>query len=292
MDRIKAINIFIAVCREKSFSKVANEFELSPTMVSKYINFLEKEVNVKLLSRSTRGQKLTEAGELYLSKAAKLSAQYQQLMHEMEYFSGEPQGRIKINAPVTYGTYQLTYLISDFMDKYPDIHIDLELSDSLSDVLLDDFDMTFRVGELKDASYISKKVDEQQLIFCASPAYLKDFGIPNNINNLEAHLFLGFKPWQTHSRLKREFQIESLRIEDSKFVSNSGNCLRVAACQGKGIILQPSSLLKENLDNSTLIRILIGEEPNPRPVHLLYPAKKQLPLKIRLFIDFVSNYQR
>lgn len=292
MDRIKAIDIFIAVCQEKSFSKVASEFGLSPTMVSKYINFLEKEVNVKLLSRSTRGQKLTEAGELYLYKAEKLSEQYQQLMNEMEHFSGKPQGRIKINAPVTYGTYKLTYLISDFMDKYPDIQIDLELSDLLSDVLLDDFDMIFRIGDLKDASYISKKVDEQQLIFCASPAYLKDFGIPNNINNLEAHLFLGFKPWQTHSRLKREFQIESLRIEDSKFVSNSGNCLRVAACQGKGIILQPSSLLKENLDNSTLIRILIGEEPNPRPVHLLYPAKKQLPLKIRLFIDFVSNYQR
>lgn len=292
MDRIKAIDIFIAVCREKSFSTVASKFELSPTMVSKYINFLEKEVNIKLLSRSTRGQKLTEAGELYLSKVEKLSLQYQHLMHEMEYFSAEPQGRIKINAPVTYGTYRLTYLISDFMDKYPNIYIDLELSDTLSDVLLDDFDLIFRVGDLKDASYISKKIDEQHLIFCASPAYLNNFGTPSNIKDLEKHSFLGFKPWQTHSRLKREFQIESLRIEESKFVSNSGNCLRIAACYDKGIILQPSSLLKDNLDNGSLIRILMGEEPKPRPVHLLYPAKKQLPLKIRLFIDFASSYRR
>ncbi|MET1255127.1 LysR substrate-binding domain-containing protein [Aliikangiella maris] len=292
MDRMRAIDIFIAVCREKSFSKVANQFDISPAMVSKYVNFLEKDVNIKLLSRSTRGQKLTEAGILYLSNAEKLSAQYQQLKHEMEYFSGEPQGRIKINAPVTYGTYQLTHRISVFIEKYPDIQIDLELSDSLSDVFLDDFDMIFRIGDLQDASYISKKVDEQQLIFCASPQYLGKFGVPDNISDLEEHLFLGFKAWQSHSRLKREFDIDSLRINDSKFVCNSGNCLRVAACQGQGIILQPFSLLKENIENSTLVRILVGQEPKPRPVHLLYPAKKQLPLKVRLFIDFIANYQR
>lgn len=287
---MKAIDIFIAVCREKSFSVVGNQFDLSPTMISKYINFIEKEVNVKLLSRSTRGQKLTEAGELYLCKAKGISENYQGLMYDMEDFSGEPQGRIKINAPVTYGTYQLTYILSSFMNKYPDINIDLELSDSLSDVLLDDFDLIFRVGDLKDASYISQKVDEQQLIFCASPTYLNSFGIPSSIVNLEGHQFLGFKPWQTHSRLKKEFQIESLRIEKSRFVSNSGNCLRVAACEGKGIILQPFSLLKDNIESGTLVRVLEGEEPKPRPVHLLYPVKKQLPLKIRLFIDFVTGY--
>ncbi|SES78722.1 LysR family transcriptional regulator [Thalassotalea agarivorans] len=173
MDRIGAIEVFIAACKEKSFTKVASNLDISSTMVSKYINFLEKEVNIKLFNRCTRGLKLTEAGALYLRNAEKLSAQYQQLKSEMENFSGEPQGRIKINAPVTYGTYCLTKIISKFMDKNPNIDIDLELSDSLSDVFLDDYDVVFRIGALKYASYISKKVDKQQLIFSASPEYLK-----------------------------------------------------------------------------------------------------------------------
>lgn len=287
---MKAIEIFIAVCAEKNFSKVAQQFELSATMISKYVNFLEKEANVKLLNRSTRGQKLTEAGQLYLLDAQKILEQHQQLMQRMEDFSKVPQGLIKINAPVTFGTYQLTHLISIFMGMHPDIRIELNLSDTLSDVILDEFDVVFRVGALRDASYISQKVAEQQLVFCASAKYIEEYGIPTSLKNLEDHHCLGFKPWNTNSNLKQEFEMDHLHLHESKFVSNNGNCLRVAASQGIGIVLQSLSLLQENIDNGSLIKILEDDQPKARPIHMLYPVKKKLPLKVRLFIDFISTY--
>ncbi|MBB1436884.1 LysR family transcriptional regulator [Pseudoalteromonas sp. SG43-6] len=288
MDRLKAIEIFISVCKEKNFSKVATKFDISTTMVSKYVNFLEKEVNIKLLNRSTRGQNITEAGEVYLNKAKALQKQYRDLVLSMDDFTKEPEGLINVNAPHNFGTHVLTTIIADFLEANPAIRIDLTLSDSLTDVVLDNYDIVFRVGDLKDASYISKRVFSQQLIFCASPKYLKTNGPPKNITDLENHHFLGFKPWFDSSNFKKEFRIDLLHLQTSRFISNNGSALKNAALKGIGIILQPYHLLEESIQSGKLIRVLEGCQPKVRNVHLLYADKKQ-PLKVRKFIDFVSE---
>lgn len=288
MDRLKAIEIYISVCEEKSFSKVATKFDISTTMVSKYINYLEKELNIKLLNRSTRGQNITEAGEVYLNKAKALQKQYRELVLSMDDFTREPVGLIKVNAPHNFGTHVLTTIIAEFLEANPSIRIDLTLSDSLTDVVLDNYDVVFRVGDLKDASYISKKVFSQQLVFCASPKYLKTNGTPQDMKDLESHHFLGFKPWFDSSNFKKEFRVDFLQLQNSRFISNNGSALKNAALKGIGIILQPYPLLEESIQTGELVRILEERQPKARNVHLLYADKKQ-PLKVRKFIDFVSE---
>ena len=187
MDRLTAIEIFVEVARAGSFAAVAERFAMTPAMIGKYIKWLEARVGSRLLNRNTRCQSLTEAGQEYLAGCQNLLQHYRELEQNTLANTGQAAGRIRINAPVTFGSYRLTPLLCRFMERYPQIRIELDLSDRLVDVIGDGFDLIFRIGQPKDAGYIARPLTSTGSVFCASPDYLQRHGTPLTLADLASH---------------------------------------------------------------------------------------------------------
>lgn len=289
MDKFKAIETFITVCDEGSFTKASEKLGVSVTMVSKYINFLEKEVRLKLINRNTRKQEITEAGEMYLSSCRAILRELAMTEKHLESYATVPDGRIRLCAPTNYGTYELCPLLHAFSSQHPNIRIELTLSDDISDIIEDKYDFYFRVGQLSDSGFIGMQVGEQQMRFCASPAYLEAHGTPTTLADLNDHNVLAFSPWFAGSSFKHRFDLTPLSLDASTFVSNNGNSLRICAKLGAGIILQPLPLLEDDIKRGELVVILEDIKLEPRPVFLIYQSRNLLPARMKLFIDFIKQ---
>lgn len=287
MDRLTSLEIFCAVSEAGSFSAVAERFAMTPAMIGKYIKALESRTGVRLLNRNTRRQSLTEAGREYLAGCREVLRHYHLLEQEMQAHNGQAAGLVRINAPITFGTCQLTPLLCDFMAQHPQIRVELHLSDSLDDVVGSGADLLVRVGALKDASYICRPLTFSQHLFCATPAYLARHGTPTRLADLEHHRCLGFLPWQTESPFSQAFPLEHLHLTRSPLLANQGQALKVAALHHAGILLQPFSLVQAELARGDLLEILADQRPPPRPIHLLYPSRAPLPLRLQLLIDYL-----
>lgn len=292
MDRLKSIEVFVEVVDVGSFTKAAEKFGITPAMVGKHIKHLEHNAGAPLLNRNTRKQTLTELGEAYLLRCHKILNEYMALEEESSLISNTPSGTLRINAPITFGTFLLSPIVCEFLEQYPNIDIDLELSDKLIDVAHDGYDLIFRIGDLEDASYIGKKVTDYELAFCASPQYLNTYGIPSSIKNLKDHRCLGFSYWKKQSKTISKLDTNAFDMTHSKFRSNNGMALKIAALNDWGILLQPRLIIEEELRSGKLVEILSDCRPDPSPVNLIYKSRDDISLKVRLFVEFVRKTLR
>lgn len=271
-----------------SFSKAAARLSITPTMVGKHVNALESALGLKLLNRTTRKQSLTEAGEQYYFECRRLLAEIAETENSLQQFNHEPKGKIRINSPVTYGHQVLAPIVADFLQTYAHINIELILDNGFIDPLHDPFDLVIRIGDLADSSLIGRKLGDYDMIFCASPHYLKQAGLPDSIEALLSHSCLGFHYGDVN--INQALRHETLAFDKShtRLTSNSGAALKVAAMAGAGIVLQPRILLADSIETGELIEVLAGSAPKPLPINLLYKSPTQ-PLKTRTFIDFLLS---
>ncbi|MGF1911506.1 LysR family transcriptional regulator [Vibrio kasasachensis] len=292
MDRLKSIEVFVEVVDVGSFTKAADKFGITPAMVGKHIKHLEHSAGAPLLNRNTRKQSLTELGDAFLLRCHKILNEYTALEKEASLISNAPKGTLSINAPITFGSLILSPIVCDFLDLYPNIDINLELTDKLIDVAHDGYDVIFRIGELTDASYVGQRVTNYELVFCASPQYLNAYGIPKNISELTKHRCLGFSYWKKQSKILSTLETNAFDIAHSRFRSNNGMALKIAALNDWGVLLQPRLLIEEELRAGKLVEILYDYKPSTSPVNILYKSRNDISLKIRLFIDFVIKTLR
>lgn len=292
MDRLKSIEVFVEVVDVGSFTKAAEKFGITPAMVGKHVKHLEHNAGAPLLNRNTRKQTLTELGEAYLLRCHKILNEYMALEEESALISNAPSGTLRINAPITFGTFLLSPIVCEFLELYPNIDIDLELSDKLIDVTHDGYDLIFRIGDLADASYIGKKVTDYDLAFCASPQYLNSYGTPSSIKNLKNHRCLGFSYWKKQSKTISKLDTNAFDITHSKFRSNNGMALKIAALNDWGILLQPRLIIEDELRTGKLVEILADCRPDPSPVNILYKSRDDISLKVRLFVEFIGKTLR
>ncbi|WP_298769055.1 LysR family transcriptional regulator [uncultured Shewanella sp.] len=288
MDKLKSMQALVAVVDSGSFSKAAVRLSITATMVGKHINALEAALGVRLLNRTTRKQSLTEGGEQYYFECRRLLAEIAEAENGLQQFNHDPKGLIRINSPVTYGHQILAPILAKFLQAYSQINIELILDNGVIDPLHDPFDLVIRIGNLADSSLIARQLGEYDMIFCASPSYLKQAGIPDSIDALLSHSCLGFHYGDV--QINQILRHETLAFDKShtRLISNSGSALKVAAMAGGGIILQPRLLLADSIETGELIEVLIDSAPQPLPINLLYKSTTQ-PLKIRTFIDFLLS---
>lgn len=292
MDRLKSIEVFVEVVDVGSFTKASEKFGITPAMVGKHIKHLEHCAGAPLLNRSTRKQTLTEIGEAYLLRCHKILDEYVALEQEASLINAAPAGILRINAPITFGTLLLSPIICKFLDKYPKIDIELELTDKLVDVAHGGYDLTFRIGNLENASYVGKKVTDYELAFCASPHYLNLHGIPSSIKELNKHRCLGFSYWKKQSKTISKLDTNAFDMTHSRFRSNNGMALKIAALNDWGVLLQPRLLIEQELRAGKLVEILSDCKPDPSPVNILYKSRNDISFKIRLFVEFVGKMLR
>ncbi|MCX8574083.1 hypothetical protein J3U35_02855 [Gilliamella sp. B2717] len=265
----------------------------SPQMVTKYIAFLEKHLGLKLLNRTTRSQHLTVFGKQYYQRCLLILAEIKETKILAQQFIEEPKGRLRISAPVSYGHYNLIPVISRFMKRYPKLNIDIQLSDRYVDIVKEDYDIVFRIGQLNDSGLIGRKLKPFQLIFAASPSYLMQNGVPAVPDDLKNHQCLIY---QYVNRNKNDYvwpftmngKAVNLSISGS-LQSNDTSALAIAAIEGLGITMLPEPMLNEAIKQDKLLPILQNYLPPAREVHMLYTADRQPLAIMKMFIEFVVD---
>lgn len=293
MDLLRSMEAFVLTVKTGSFAASAISLNTSPQMIAKYVVFLEDYLGLKLLNRTTRSQKLTEFGKQYYEKCLFILDEVKSSKTLAQKFIEEPKGRLRISAPVSYGHFNLISVLSRFMRCYPKVNVDLQLSDRYVDLVKDDFDIVFRIGELSNSSYIARKLNSYKLIFAASPTYLAKNGIPATPNDIKKHQCLIY---QYVNPTKKDYlwpfsvngKVINIPISGS-LKSNDTLALANAAVEGLGITMLPQSMLSELIRKNKLFPVLQDFLPPAREVHLLYKSDKQQLPKLKMFIEFITN---
>lgn len=293
MNLFRCMQAFILTVKTGSFAAASVSLNTSPQMIAKYIAFLENYLGLKLLNRTTRSQNLTEFGKQYYPKCLSILAEIQATKVLAQQFSEEPKGNLRISAPVSYGYYNLIPVISDFMKRYPKVEVDIQLSDRYVDLVQDNFDVVFRIGQLADSGLIARKLKPYQLTFAASPSYLAQHGVPSVPKDLEKHNCLIYQYMNPNKNdYLWPFMINGKKVNISisgSLQSNETLVLAKAAIEGLGITMLPESMLSDAIRQNKLLPILQDFLPPEKEVHLLYTADRQRPSKHNIFIEFVVN---
>ncbi|OAJ52085.1 LysR family transcriptional regulator [Paraburkholderia ginsengiterrae] len=290
MDRLASMAAFVKTVEVGSFATAASALNMSPQMIAKHVTWLESRLGTRLLNRTTRRQSLTDIGKAYYDRCKLVLADADWADSLADEAKGAPRGRLRVNAPVSFGTHRLTPVIARYLRQYPTVEVDLVLSDRFVDLVEEEFEAVFRVGPLVDSSFIARELAPFRLVACASPDYLRERGVPAVPTDLETHECLVYAstsaPAVSEWRFVRgdeNYQIDvkhRLRVNDAK-------ALLVAALNGFGVAFIAEDLVGESLRSGRLVKVLPDYETPSRPIHLIYhPDRRQTP-KLKSFISAV-----
>ena len=282
------LDIFIAVVENKGFSSAANALDLTTASVSRRIKSLESRLGVRLLQRTSRTISLTEAGQYYYDEVKKVRLDLSVAEDQLQSMISEPAGNFRIAAPMSFGIKTLSPLISRFAKQHPKLRIQLMLDDREANLIEDNIDLALRIAYPSDSSFIAKPIKPVPRYLCASPDYLKKNGVPKKPTDLLEHDCLHYnvisetEEW-TFDCKKRS---ETIAVK-GVFCSNNGDVLLQAAIDGMGITLLPDFLTDDAISKGKLVKILEGQERSPLTLFALYPSRHYLPIKTRLFLDYI-----
>jgi DNA-binding transcriptional LysR family regulator len=285
MDQLASMAAFVRAAELGGFAPAAQALGISPTMVGLHVRALENRLGSRLLNRTTRRQSLTEVGRLYYERCRQILIDIEDADHTASELRAAPRGRLRVNAPVSFGVHALTPVITAYLAAYPEVEVDLTLNDRVIDLVEEGFEVALRVGTLSDSGLIARPLAPYQLVICASPDYLAKVGVPAQPADLARHNCLAFDRWGApHAWTFQSGESASVR---GTLRTNNGEALRVAALRGLGIIQQPSVLLDDDLHSGRLVRVLPNYHLPARPMHLIYLPDRRPTPKLRTFIDFV-----
>lgn len=288
MDRLTSMAVFVKASDLGSFASAAEAMGMSPQMVAKHVVFLEDRLGATLLHRTTRRQSLTDVGRAYYDRCKLVLAEAEAADTLALDMRSKPKGVLRVNAPVTFGSFSLAPFVTRYLDRYPDMQIDLTLNDRFVDPLEEGFEVMVRIGEIDDGSLITHPLMPYRLIACAAPAYLVRRGTPKTPGELECHDCLAYGYWSPSIPCRWQFTRDGKAEEvkaNGRFRSNDWKALLHAAIEGFGITLGPESILKEEIVAGRLIRVLPDYEGPARPMHVLYPAGRRPTVKVRSFVS-------
>jgi len=293
MDKIETIRTFVTVAHEKSFRKAASRLNLSPAIVSKYVNALEDRLGVRLINRTTRSMSLSEDGRIYLQRAIQLLEDFDELDHSVQQSAARLKGKIRISAPRTLGEAMLMDTIVDFIKEYPEVDIDVDLNDRFVDIVEEGFDLAIRVGNLEDSSLFVRKFLNVPVVPCCSARFLETIEEPKVPQDLKAlSCILDGNRRIAH---KWDFidQGKEVTVEVAgRLKVNSALAVREAILQDAGIGYTPYFAVAKEVESGA-IKLLLKDFQFPAlPVHAVYPHSRHLSAKVRLFVDFlVKRYK-
>lgn len=288
MDRLLSMSVFAKAVELGSFSAAGEALRMSSQLVGKHVQTLEQHLGVRLINRTTRRQHLTEAGFAFYERVKIILAEVEAAEGLAAMSGSTPRGRLRINAPVSFGVHALSGRLPEYLAMYPEVSIDMALSNRYVDLIDEGFDVAFRVGELPDSGLIARALAPYRLRLCAAPSYLADHPPITHPDDLTQHECLGFS--YTELRTRWTFQGPEGEIivpVSGKLMVDSGEALLVAARAGMGILLQPCELVREDLAAGRLVLVLPEYLVPTRPFHLLHAPDRRMTPKLRSFIDFV-----
>jgi len=289
MDRMAGMAAFTKVVGAGSFSAAAREMQVSQALVTKQIQELESWLGARLLNRTTRRLSLTEIGTVFYERAARILDAVEEARNAAGALQTVPRGRLRINAPVSFGLIHLAPAITEFLRRFPDVSIEMLVNDRVVDLLEGEFDVGVRIGRLRDSSLIARKIAPIRLAVCAAPDYLAQHGAPKTPDDLANHDCLEHTYFETRGEwrlLNREGEPIVVPVS-GRYLANNADVLRSTAIAGGGIILLPTFLVGEDLRSGRLVRLLPDYPPPEQGLYALYPPGRHLSAKVRSFVDFL-----
>ncbi len=287
MSSISVIPVFVAVVENGGFAAAARRLGVSKSAVSKRITQLEAQLGARLLHRTTRKLSLTEAGERYLIHALEALTSAREAEDAVAQMQRAPHGRLKINAPMSFGRLHIAPLIPEFLKRYPGIEIDMVMDDRVVDLVEGGFDVALRAGVPPDSALIARKLAPCRNVLCASPGYVAEHGRPGEPTDLLAHNCLHFAYFSDAHQWTFIGPGEPVRIEASgNYQVNNSEALREALIGGCGIARLPTFVAGPDITSGRLVRLLGQYRMPSQTLYAVFPERRHLPAKVRVFLDF------
>ncbi|MBS0351589.1 MAG: LysR family transcriptional regulator [Proteobacteria bacterium] len=283
------ISAFQAVAHHKSFTKAAQYLELSIPVVTRRLARLEQNLGVRLLQRTTRHVNLTEAGEVFLTEISDVLQALEMSKETVKSLTRSISGTLKVGLPVNLSHLYITPVLHQFMELYPNVQIQLVSGDYLLDLLRTGFDLVVHCGHLPDSNFYYEKLGEWKRLFCAAPSYLEKKGIPKTIEELKMHNCIDY-----YENFDRTWEYQEGKIRKKIAISgniraNSSPEIRNLALSGLGISYLGKCSIYRDLQNGSLVSILQNYQTPALGTYAVYPNKKFLSKKTKIFIDFIAE---
>jgi DNA-binding transcriptional LysR family regulator len=284
MDRLEAMTILLAAVDTGSLSAASRHLRIPLATVSRRVAELEEHLHVRLLHRGHRKVVLTDAGRSYVDSSRRIMEEIAEVERTASGEYRAPQGELIITAPAVLGRTHVLAVVAEFQRAFPDIRVRLQLMDRYVNLVEEHVDVAVRIGELAESSMIATRLGLIHRVLCASPAYLKARGVPKEPADLASHDCVTYDLANTWE-FRRNGATQAIHVP-SRLTVNLGEAAVAAAVAGAGICRVLSYLIEDLLKSRSLVTLLHAYEPSPMPVSVIYPGQRQVPLKLRAFLDF------
>ena len=288
MDKLTGMAVFARVVEAQSFTTAATQLGMSRSAVSKAIAGLENRLGARLLNRTTRRLALTEVGQAFYERCARIVAEAEDAELAVSRLQAAPRGVLRLSAPVSFGILHLAPALPGFMQRYSELRVEIDLADRMVNLIEEGYDLAVRIGALPDSSLIARRLADNNMVVCAAPSYWRRRGKPSEPRDLTGHACLTY----AYQRNPNEWPFVgpggrfNVRV-DGPLLSNNGDLSIAAALAGLGIVVSPCFLCGSHLAEGRLEAVLQDWMPPPGGIHAVYPHGRHLSAKVRAFVDFL-----
>ena len=287
------MRVFASVAEEGGFAAASRKLDISPAAVTRAVVALEEQLGARLLQRTTRHVRFTDAGRQYYENVRAILVSITEANEAVAESNATPRGTLSITAPVMFGRMFVMPCLIDYMQRYPQVKMVANLVDRVTNLVDEGMDVAIRIGHLPDSGLRAIKVGEVRRILCASPAYLEKFGTPRQPADLSKHSIISSSAVSPHTEWHFKANHEPLQVRmDPRLIVTSNDAALAAAIGDLGIARLLSYQVWNEVETDALRMILEGYEEEPWPVHVVHREDKLGSSKVRSFIDYVVEYLR
>lgn len=291
-DRFEAMQLFVRIVALGSFTRAAAELDMPRATATLVIKQLEARLGVRLLLRTTRHVSATEEGQTYLRRCLAILADVERAEQSFSEAARKPMGKLKIDLSGTLWRHVLVPMLPDFCERYPRIQVEMSAHDRRIDLVKAGVDCVLRIGELADSALVARRLALLPQVTCVSAAYVALHGCPASLAALASHRMVSYLSASTGKVVPLEFgageQVERVALPATVAVGN-GDAYVAAGEAGFGIIQVPRYHVQRQLEAGTLVEVLPQHRPPALPLSVLYPQQRHLPLRLRVFVDWLVS---
>jgi len=290
LNRSVQMAVFVTIVECGSFVAAADALRMSKAAASRHMTALETRLGVRLLQRTTRRLSLTEEGQIFYQHAKNILSAIDEAEAILSNHAHEASGRIRINVPLSFGILHLAPLWANFLRQYSNVTLDIALNDRVVDLVEEGYDLAVRISTLPSSSLICRRLSSTRMMLCASPGYLQAHGTPATPQDLAHHTVMAYSLWNNQEEWRCEGPEGPVQVRiQPRILSNNGETCRMIALQDGGILLQPSFLMADDVHAGRLVELLPQYRFDQLGIYVVYPSRRQLPLKVRVMIDYLSQ---
>ena len=291
MDRLKQIETFVAVAIKGSLTAAAQAEGVAPAVIGRRIDALEARLGVKLMQRTTRRITLTHEGSAFLEDCQRLLADFNNAEASVSAGGVKASGHLRITGPAGFGRRHVAPLVPRFLAQHPEVSLSLNLSDRVVDIVNEGFDCAVRVGDLPDSSLVSVRLADNRRLCVATPEYLKRAGTPAHPSDLARHQCLTLSSDASQTRgwaFLVDGAVTHLR-PGARLDCSDGQVLHEWCLQGLGLAWRSTWEVQADIAEGRLVSVLDAFAAPPNGIYAVFPSARHLPLRVRLWIDFLKH---